>query len=66
MRTKSIFIIMPFLPLLGVIILAAIGITLNFWVYIILSVFCPIVAGIIWFIYKDTGKKIKEAGKGRL
>lgn len=60
------FPLMAFLPLLVVIILAIAGITLNFWVYIILSVSCPIVAGIIWIIYKDTGKKIKEAGKGRL
>ncbi len=62
----AIFPLMAFLPLLVVIILAIAGITLNFWVYIILAVICPLAVGIIWFIYKETEKKIKEAGKGRL
>lgn len=60
------FPLMAFLPLLVVIILAITGITLNFWVYIILAVVCPLVAGIIWYIYKDTEKKIKDTGKMRL
>lgn len=60
------FSLMAFLPLLVVLILAIAGITLNFWVYIILAIVCPLAAGIIWFIYKETEKKIKEAGKGRL
>ncbi|MBI5203302.1 MAG: hypothetical protein HZA11_00120 [Nitrospirae bacterium] len=63
MRTKF-FSVMALLPLLVVIILAVAGITLNFWVYAILGVVCPTVAGAIWFIYKDTERKVKDAGSG--
>jgi len=66
MKSKYIFTMAPFVPLLIVIILAIIGITLNFLVYIILAVVCPLVAGILWFIYKDMERKVTDAGSGSL
>lgn len=48
---------MALLPFLIVLILAAAGIILNHWVYIILGIVCPLVAGMIWLIYRGTTKK---------
>lgn len=56
MKYKTLSLI-ALLPILVVIILAAAGIILDHWVYIILGIACPLVAGVIWLIYKDTAKK---------
>lgn len=52
---------MALLPLLVVMILALFGITMDYWVYIILGIVCPLVAGSIWLIYKDTERKVNDA-----
>ncbi len=54
---KYLFSAALFLPLLIVIVLAAGGITMNRWVYVILAIVCPVAAGIILYMYKDRPKK---------
>jgi general stress protein CsbA len=51
----------PLLPLVIVIALAVGGITMNPWVYVILALVCPVAAGIIWYMYKDTEKKMNKS-----
>lgn len=63
MRKKFFFSAAALLPLVVVAVLAIFGATLSVWVYIVLAVVCPLVAGIIWFTYKDVEKKIKKAEK---
>ncbi len=63
MKTGYILAAAPLAPLFIIIILAAVGITLNVWVYVIVAVVCPLAAGMIWFIYKDVEGKIKNAAK---
>ena len=58
------FSVMAILPLLIIIMFAVAGIILNFWVYVILGVLCPTAAGVIWFIYKDTERKVKDVKSG--
>lgn len=58
MKTRSFIVIAPLLPLFLVIILAIVGITFGFWVYMILGIVCPLVAGILWFMYREMEKKI--------
>jgi uncharacterized membrane protein len=48
------------LPLLVVIILAIVGVTFSTWVYALLFIVCPVVAGIVWFVYKDMEKKVSK------
>ncbi len=66
MMRKKIFLSAALLPLVVVAVLAIFGAKLNVWVYIVLAVVCPLVAGLICFIYKDIEKKMetfeKEAG----
>ncbi len=63
MRKKFILSAAALLPLAIVIILAVFGATLSVWVYIVLAVVCPLVVGIIWFLYKYEENKIKNAQK---
>jgi hypothetical protein len=51
-KTGHILAAAPLAPLFIIIILAAVGITLNVWVYVIVAVVCPLAAGIIWFMYR--------------
>jgi Flp pilus assembly protein TadB len=62
MKIKSVTILLFFigLPLLIVIILAMTGMTFNTWVYALLFIICPVIAVIIWFIYKDMEKKVSK------
>lgn len=64
MRAKFIFVMAALLPLFVVVILAIIGIILNLWVYIVLGMVCPLVAGVVCFIYKDMERKITSAKEG--
>ncbi|MBI5639999.1 MAG: hypothetical protein HZA17_06190 [Nitrospirae bacterium] len=59
----AFFVATALLPLLAVSVLAVFGMTMNMWVYIILAVICPVVAGILWFMNKDAEKKVGGAGK---
>lgn len=61
MKTKYLMPMAALLPLLVVAVLALIGMIFNFWVYIILAIVCPLVAGFLWFTYKDTERKVREA-----
>lgn len=61
MKTRYIFSGALLLPLVIVIILAITGITLNVWIYVILAIVCPVAAGIIWYMYKDTERKMKKS-----
>jgi len=61
MKTHHIASLLVLLPLLIVFLLAAGGLFLNIWVYIILSIVCPLAACITWFIYKDMGKKLSDS-----
>ncbi len=63
MRKKFFLSAAALLPLVVVVILAVFGATLNVWVYIVLAIVCPLVAGIIWFTYKDIEKKMRIAEK---
>jgi len=63
MRKKFFLSAAALLPLAIVIILAVFGATLSVWVYIVLAVVCPLVAGIIWFMYKHEENKIQNAEK---
>ncbi len=63
MKTGFILSAASLLPLVTVVILAIFGFTLNVWVYIVMAVVCPLVAGAVWLTYKDVEKKIKNAGK---
>ncbi len=58
---KYIFSGVPLLPLIIVIILAIAGITLNRWVYMILAIACLFAAAIIWYMFKDTERKMKKS-----
>ena len=53
------------LPLFVVAILAVFGVTFSFWVYLVLSIACLLVAGITWFLYKDMEKKVEAAKEKR-
>lgn len=63
MKYKNIMPAVIFLPLAAVIFLALVGVTLNFWVYLLLAVVCPVAAAISWFFYKDMEKKVSNAKK---
>lgn len=52
-------------PLFVVVIFGVFGVTFSFWVYLILSVACLFVAGIIWSLYKDMEKKVDAAKEKR-
>jgi uncharacterized membrane protein len=54
------------LLLAAVVVLALFGIILSFWVYLLLFITCPLVAGISWYIYKDMDKKVSNTRKGKL
>jgi general stress protein CsbA len=56
---KYLFSAAPLLPLVIVVVLATGGIMMNRWVYVLLVIVCPAAAGIIWYMYKDTEKKMK-------
>ncbi len=58
---KYIFSGAPLLPLIIVIILAIGGITLSRWVYLILAIVCLLAAAMIWYMFKDTEKKMKKS-----
>jgi hypothetical protein len=57
---KYLFSAAPLLPLVIVVALAIGGIMMNLWVYAILVIVCPVVAGIIWYMYKDTERKMNK------
>ncbi len=61
MKTRYILSAAPLLPLVILVILAMVGITLNVWVYLVLVIVCPLVAGTIWVMSKGVEKKIKNA-----
>jgi len=61
MKTRRIAILLFLLPLLIVLLLAVGGIFLNAWVYVILSIFCPLAASVTWFLYKDMERKISNS-----
>ena len=63
MRTKQVAFLGPLLPLFVVIVLALFGFFLQFWVYLMIVIACPAVAGVIWFIYRDTERKVSNAKK---
>lgn len=63
MKRKYLFVIAPVFPLLIVVVLAVFGITFDTAVYAVLGVVCPIVAGFVWWIYKDMETKVTAAGK---
>ncbi len=58
---KYLFSAAPLLPLAIVIVLAIGGITMNRWAYVILAIVCPVAAGIIRHMYKDTDRKMKKS-----
>ncbi len=58
---KYLFSAAPLLPLVIVIVLATGGVTMNRGVYATLAIVCPVAAGIIWYMYKDTEKKMKKS-----
>jgi len=60
MKTRRITSLLFLLPLLIVFLLAVGGIFLNAWVYVVLSIFCPLAAGVSWFLYKDMGRKLSN------
>jgi general stress protein CsbA len=60
-KTRYIFSGALLFPLAIVIILAVTGITLNVWIYVILAVICPVAAGTIWYMFKDTERKMKKS-----
>lgn len=60
MITKQIAFLSPLVPLFIVIILALFGFFFQSWVYLLLVIVCPVVAG-VWFIYKDTERKVSNA-----
>jgi len=61
MKKQRIAILLFLLPLLIVFLLAVGGIFLNTWVYVVLSIFCPLAAGVTWFLYKDMKRKISNS-----
>lgn len=65
MKTKYRIPISIFMPLFVVVILGVFGVTFSFWVYLILSITCLLVAGITWFLYKDMEKKVDAAKEKR-
>jgi len=60
MKKQRIATMLFLLPLLIVFLLAVGGIFLNTWVYVILSIFCPLAAGATWYLYKDMEKKLSN------
>jgi hydrogenase-4 membrane subunit HyfE len=65
MKNRLILVMAILSPFLLVIILAISGITFNAWVYIILGITCPVVAGIVWFLYKGMERKVSAIEKER-
>ncbi len=63
MRIKQVSFLAPLLPLFVVIVLALFGFFFQFWVYLMIVIVCPAVAGVIWFIYRDTERKVSNAKK---
>jgi len=61
MKKQRIATMLFLLPLLIVFLLAVGGIFLNTWVYVILSIFCPLAASVTWFLYKDMERKISNS-----
>lgn len=58
MKIRNILSGALLLPLVIVIVLAAVGITLSVWIYVVLAVVCPLAAGVTWFLYKDMERKM--------
>ncbi len=61
---KTIHIIIPVVslfPLAAVVVLALFGVILDFWVYLILAIVCPVGAGFLWFTSKSIDKKVADA-----
>ncbi len=58
---KYLFSVALLLPLAIVIVLAIGGVTMNRWVYVILSVVCPVAAGAFWYMYRDTDRKMEKS-----
>ncbi len=56
MIKKQVAFLSPLLPLFVVIVLALFGLILQFRVYLMLVIVCPVAAGIIWFICRDGAK----------
>ncbi len=54
---KYLFAAAPLLPLVIVIALAIGGVLMNSWVYVILVIVCPAVAGIYWYWHTDAKRK---------
>lgn len=63
MRIKKIAFLSPSLPLFVVIVLALFGFFFQFWFYLMLVIVCPVVAGVIGYIYRDTERKVSNAKK---
>jgi ABC-type protease/lipase transport system fused ATPase/permease subunit len=63
MRIKQVSFLAPLLPLFVVIVLALFGFFFHFWVYLLIVIACPAVAGVIWFTYRDTERKVSKAKK---
>lgn len=58
MKARYILSAASLLPLIIVVILAMVGITVNVWVYVVLTVVCPLAAGVVWFLYKDMERRM--------
>jgi uncharacterized membrane protein len=65
LKTRHILSGALLLPLVIAIILAMAGIALNIWVYVVLAIICPLAAGAVWFLYKETEGKVQDAEKRR-
>ncbi len=64
MKTRHIFIpVVSLLPLAAVVVLAMFGIVLDFWVYVILVIVCPVVAGFLLYASKIMDKKVADTMK---
>ncbi len=48
---KYLYILAPLLPLAVVAALTISDVSMDAWVYLILSVICPVAAGITWYVY---------------
>ncbi|HAK88126.1 MAG: hypothetical protein A2077_02865 [Nitrospirae bacterium GWC2_46_6] len=63
MKIKFLVPLVSILLLLMGGVLAIAGLTQKSWPYLLFSLTHSTAGGILWFIYKDMGKKIEEAKK---
>lgn len=64
--TKYLMQVLALSPLLVVAVLTATGRTFYLWVYVILAIVCPLVAGFLWFTYRNMERRTKDAERERL